>query len=370
MTDMPAPAGPLVGLRVLEFGAIGPVPFCGMLLADLGADVVRIDRPGHGREGAAAITYRARRSVVLDLKSPDGQAAARAMAGRADVLIEGWRPGVMERLGLAPDRLLAANPRLVIGRMTGWGQDGPMAARAGHDINYIALTGILHAIGPADQPIPPLNLIGDFGGGALYLAMGVLAALWHARATGEGQVVDCAMTDGAASLFAMIMGERAAGTWTGARMANRLDGGAPFYRTYRCADGRFLAVGAVEPQFFRAFLSVIGLDPDAWMPLDRTRWPAAADAIAAQVGLRDRDAWMALFDGIDACVAPVLTMDEAPHHPHNVARGTFQTLDGVVQPAPAPRFSRTPGRTPFGVPAIGQHGLDVLQDWAVTFEKA
>ncbi len=336
--------GPLTGVRVVEFAGIGPAPFCGMLLSDLGAEVVRIDRPGARDVAPFDVTHRGRRTLHLDLKATDAKATCLAIIARSDILIEGFRPGVMERLGLGPDEALAANPKLVFGRMTGWGQTGPFAHAAGHDMNYIALSGALHAVGTVEKPIPPLNLVGDFGGGALYLAFGVLAALTHARATGQGQVVDVAMTDGSASLMAMMYGFKAMGMWRDERRSNLLDGGAPFYDTYRCADGGWLAVGALEPQFYAALLAGLEIDAST-LPsqMDRDRWGEIHTAIGAAVATRSRDAWMEVFAGTDACVAPVLTLAEAPHHPHNVARGTFTSPGGVDQPAPAPRFSKTPG---------------------------
>ena len=322
---------------------IGPAPFCGMLLADMGADVIRIERPGAPPAKAGDVTARGKRAIRLDLKDSSAVTQLLDMLPTADALIEGFRPGVMERLGLGPAESQARNPSLVYGRMTGWGQSGPLAPTAGHDINYIAISGALEAIGPADAPVPPLNLVGDYGGGGMLLAMGVLAALLHARRTGEGQVVDAAMSDGAALLMAPIYGMRAVGRWDAPRGGNLLDGGAPFYGTYRCADGKFLAVGPIEPQFFAEFIQGIGL-PEAEFSgrAHAAAWPALRARIAAVLMTRTRDDWAALFHGTDACVAPVLTMAEAPSHPHNLARGTFIELDGVVQPAAAPRFSALP----------------------------
>ncbi|CAN5382402.1 CaiB/BaiF CoA-transferase family protein [soil metagenome] len=360
--DRATGSGPLTGVRVLEFAGIGPAPFCGMLLSDLGAEVVRIDRPGARDVAPFDVTNRGRRTLRLDLKSPDGVTACLKLIAGADILIEGFRPGVMERLGLGPEPALAANRRLVFGRMTGWGQTGPFAQAAGHDMNYIALSGALHAVGTEEKPIPPLNLVGDFGGGALYLAFGVLAALTHARTTGEGQVVDVAMTDGSASLMAMMYGFKAMGMWRDERRSNLLDGGAPFYDTYRCADGGWLAVGALEPQFYAALLSGLEIDA-ATLPsqMDRDRWGEIRSAIGGAIATRGRDAWMEVFAGTDACVAPVLTLAEAPHHPQNVARGTFASPGGVDQPAPAPRFSATPGTVQAGA-AVEVDAL--LAEWA------
>ena len=348
-------AGPLRGVRVLEMDAIGPVPFCGMLLADLGADVLQAVRPGQsGRPGRAEpgdrrfdVTGRSRRAIEADVKQPGGLALVRDLAGRADILIEGNRPGVMERLGLGPDVLHAANRRLVYGRMTGWGQTGPLAATAGHDINYIALSGALHAIGRADgPPVAPLNLAGDYGGGALYLAFGVVCALLEARSSGRGQVVDAAMTDGSASLMSLFTGLFARGAWTMERGVNLLDGGAPWYGVYETADGRHVAVGALEEPFWRALLDGLGLDAGAFSRADRTQWPAIRATLTDVFLTRPRDAWGELFAQTDACVTPILDLEEAAKHPHNQARGTFVTVEGVMQPAPAPRFDRTPSAAP------------------------
>jgi alpha-methylacyl-CoA racemase len=331
--------GVLRGVRVLELAAIGPVPWCGMLLADMGADVVRIERPG-----TAARTepmQRGRRTVELDLKTPGGAAAALSLAAHAEVLLEGMRPGTLEKLGLGPDACLAANPALVIARMTGWGQDGPLAARAGHDINYIALSGALHAIG-RERPVPPLNLVGDYGGGGAFLAIGLLAALLDARATGRGQVVDVAMTDGSAALMALQYERLATGQWRDERGANPLDGGAPWYDVYETSDGGWMAVGAIEPQFYAQLLAGLGLDPQA-VP-DRARredWPALRQLFADCFRQRTRDEWAAHFEPTDACVTPVLSMAQAPKHPHNLARGTFARWSGKTVPAAAPRFGKS-----------------------------
>ncbi|UZK66120.1 CaiB/BaiF CoA transferase family protein [Sphingomonas sp. M1-B02] len=365
-------SGPLAGIRIIEFAGIGPAPFCGMLLADLGADVLRIDRAGAGGGASGlggtrfAVTERGRRSVALDLKRPEAIEACFKLIEKADALFEGFRPGVMERLGLGPDAALARNPRLVYGRMTGWGQSGPYAAAAGHDMNYIALSGALDAIGTADKPIPPLNLVGDFGGGALYLAFGMLAALLHARTSGEGQVVDCAMSDGAASLMAMFYGFSAAGMWGGGRRGNFLDGGAHFYDSYRCADGKWLAVAAIEPQFYAVLLDKLGVDDPAFAArMDPRAWPQLREKLATVIATRSQGEWTAIFDGSDACVAPILSMAEAPSHPHNVARGTFVECEGVVQPAPAPRFSATPGAIQGPPPANGAHTSEALAEWGL-----
>ncbi|HEY5757078.1 MAG TPA: CaiB/BaiF CoA-transferase family protein [Steroidobacter sp.] len=342
-TKRAASKGPLHGVRVLEFAGLGPAPFCGMLLSDLGAQVIRISRPNAPAQPFDAILDRGRSVLTVDLKQSAGVAACRALAGSADALIEGFRPGVLEKLGLGPDVLLKENPKLVYGRMTGWGQYGPNAHTAGHDINYIALSGALHSVGAADKPTPPLNLVGDFGGGALYLAMGVLAALLNARSTGVGQVVDCAMTDGAASLMSMMFAMRAGGDWREQRHANLLDGGAPFYDTYRCADDKWICVGALEIQFFTVLLNKLGMSvsdyPNHWDP---ACWPGMRARFEQIFQSQTQAHWCELLENSDACFAPVLPMSEAINHPHNVARGTFTTHSGIVQPAPAPRFSRTP----------------------------
>jgi alpha-methylacyl-CoA racemase len=356
--------GPLLGLKVLEFAGIGPGPFCGMLLSDLGADVVRIDRKTGASRGKTDVTARGRRSVALDLKSPAAVEACLKLMEAADAVFEGFRPGVMERLGLGPDVALARNPRLVFGRMTGWGQSGPYAQAAGHDMNYIAISGALGAIGTADKPIPPLNLVGDFGGGALYLAFGLLAGVIHARATGQGQVIDCAMSDGAASLMAMFYGFRAAGAWSETRRANLLDGGAHFYDTYRCADGEWISIASIEPQFYALLLEKTGItDVDRAAQMDRGQWPGMRERLAEVIEKKTRDEWRQIMDATDVCFAPVLSLDEAPKHPHNVARQTFVEVDGVTQPAPAPRFSASPGAIAGPPPAIGADNRSALAAW-------
>jgi alpha-methylacyl-CoA racemase len=356
--------GPLTGLKIVEFAGIGPGPFCGMLLSDLGADVIRIDRRGAGRGSPTDVTARGRRSVALDLKTPAAIEACLKLFEQADVVFEGFRPGVMERLGLGPDVALKRNPKLVYGRMTGWGQTGPYAQAAGHDQNYIAITGALHAIGTQDKPVPPLNLVGDFGGGALYLAFGLLAGVISARETGKGQVVDCAMSDGAASLMAMFYGMKAAGVWSNERRANLLDGGAHFYDTYQCSDGRWISIGSIEPQFYALLLEKTGVsDPDFQRQMDRSLWPQLREKLAAVIARKTRDEWTEIMAGTDVCFAPVLDLDEAPRHPHNAARQTFVEVAGVTQPAPAPRFSATPGAIQGPPPAIGAHTRDALADW-------
>ena len=356
--------GPLSGLKVVEFAGIGPGPFCGMLLSDLGADVVRIDRKGPGRASKTDITARGRKSVALDLKSPAAVEACLKLMEAADAVFEGFRPGVMERLGLGPDVALARNPKLVFGRMTGWGQTGPYAHAAGHDMNYIAISGALGAIGTAEKPIPPLNLVGDFGGGALYLAFGLLAGVIHARATGQGQVIDCAMSDGAASLMAMFYGFKAAGAWSDKRRSNLLDGGAHFYDTYQCADGKWIAIGSIEPQFYALLLEKTGIDDPAFKAqMDRSQWPALSEKLAAAIRGKTRDEWCDIMAGTDVCFGPVLSLEEAPRHAHNVARQTFVEIDGVIQPAPAPRFSATPGAIAGPPPAIGADNHSALERW-------
>jgi len=362
--------GPLAGLRVLEFEAIGPAPFAGMMLADMGADVLLVDRAtdarlGFGRERWYDVMMRGRRSVTLDLKSPQGMEAALRLCDRADVVIEGLRPGVMERLGLGPDAMLARNPRLVYGRMTGWGQHGPLAERAGHDINYIALSGVLHAMGrPGQPPAPPLNLVGDFGGGGMMLAFGIACAVIEARSSGRGQVIDAAMVDGVATLATMFGGMLATGAWTETRGANVLDGGAPWYDSYQTKDGRFVAIGAIEPKFYRELLARLQLlDTPLPEQQDRAGWPALRAVFTRTFASRTRDEWCAVFEGSDACFAPVLTFSEARTHPHALARSAFAKVGAVEQPAPAPRFDRTPGRTRRPPPERGELGREALQDW-------
>jgi alpha-methylacyl-CoA racemase len=362
--------GPLAGVRVVEFAGIGPGPFCAMLLADMGADVLRLDRiepvdVGLPVASELELLNRGRRSVAMDLKRPEAVAAVLRLLERADALIEGFRPGVLERLGLGPDVALARNPRLVYGRMTGYGQEGPLAHVPGHDINAIALAGVLHRMGPADaKPTIPLNLIGDFGGGALYLAFGIACALLEVARSGRGQVIDAAMVDGAAHLATMFHGLAAGGRWKGARGTNVLDGGAPWYQVYETRDGRWIAVGAIEQRFYEELLRRIGLDredlPDAQ---DEKRWPELRERFAARFREKTRDEWCALLETSEVCFAPVLAPHEAPAHPHNAARGTFVEVAGVTQPAPAPRFSRTPGGVQRPPPQPGEHTREALADW-------
>lgn len=356
-------AGPLTGIRIIEFAGIGPGPFCGMMLADHGAEVIRIDRPG-ARSLPSDALARSRRSIALDMKSSAGVRIARDLCRSADGIIEGFRPGVMERLGLGPDVLLGDHPALVYGRMTGWGQTGPWAHAAGHDINYIALSGVLHTVGGADgKPVPPVNYVGDFGGGAMMLAFGMVAALLAVKNGAPGQVIDAAMTDGSALLAAMTYSFKNAGMWRDETAANLLDGGAHFYDSYRCADGRFLAIGAIEPQFYALLRTHAGLDDAAFdAQHDRSQWPALKARLAEVIAGKTRDEWCAIFDGTDACVAPVLTLTEAPQHPHNVARGSFTEVGGQVQPAPAPRYSATPTAAPQPPRASGADADAILAD--------
>ncbi|MFF7209123.1 CaiB/BaiF CoA transferase family protein [Streptomyces sp. NPDC008238] len=366
--------GPLTGVRVVELAGVGPAPFAAMLLGDLGADVVRVDRPGGSRLGidpAHDVTNRNKRSVVADLKSEEGVRLVLDLAARADVLLEGNRPGVAERLGVGPADCHARNPRLVYGRMTGWGQDGPLAPRAGHDIGYIAVAGALGMIGPGDgPPAIPANLLGDYAGGSLYLVTGVLAALHHARTTGTGQVVDAAIVDGVAHLGAMIRGMAAAGGWQDRRGVNLLDGGCPYYAVYETADGGWMAVGALEPAFYAEFARLLGLPEDAPDRGDLGRWDELRAVIAARFRSRTRQEWTEVFEGSDACTAPVLSLAEAAAHPHLAARGTFAGPGGVTQPAPAPRFSVTPGalRRPPALP--GAHTAEVARDWDLPVPRA
>ena len=368
-------SGPLTGVRVVEIAGIGPGPFCAMMLADMGAEVLRIDRPGPTDLGLPveprfSVLTRGRRSVALDLKQPAAIAAVKRLMIRADALIEGFRPGVMERLGLGPDECLAANPRLVYGRMTGWGQEGPMAPAAGHDINYIALAGVLHSIGRrGSAPAPPLNLVGDFGGGGMYLAFGVVCALLEAGRSGRGQVVDAAMVDGAASLAAAVYGLRAKGMWNDERGDNILDSGAPWYDVYETQDGKYVAIGSIEGRFYGELLRLTGLTGEALPPQwEKARWGELRARLTEVFKQKTRDEWCRIMEGSDVCFAPVLSMAEAPAHPHNRARGTFVEVDGVAQPGPAPRFSRTPGAIARPPAAPGQHTEEALRDWGFSVD--
>jgi alpha-methylacyl-CoA racemase len=377
-TPVALTGGPLAGVRVVELAALGAAPYGVMLLADLGADVIRVDRPGAGSDPATLAhsgVWRNRRSIALDLKHPDARTVLGPLLASADVLVEGLRPGTMERLGLGPDVVLAAHPRLVYARMTGWGQAGPLAATAGHDLNYAALSGALHTVGAEGTAPPPVaNYLADNGGGGTFLAIGVLAALLERERSGQGQVIDVAMLDGAASLTSFVRGLAALGAWTDRRGTNLLDGGAPFYATYRCADGRWVAVGAIEPQFFAALIEGIGLDIDPGSQHDVARWPELRAAIAARFATRSRDEWAELLGTSDACVTPVLALDEVQRHPHNRARGTFgDELDGAVpdtarghaMPSPAPRLSRTPGSVRFPAPVPGADARAILSELGI-----
>ena len=361
--------GPLNGYRIVEMAGLGPAPFCAMLLSDMGADVVRIDREGGSNplDLEIDVLNRGRRSVALNLKTPEGIATAFALIARADAVIEGYRPGVMERLGLGPEECLAKNPRLVYGRMTGWGQEGPLAHAAGHDINYIALTGVLDAIGTDESVSPPLNLIGDFGGGALYLAFGVVCALLEARASGEGQVVDAAMVDGAAHLMTMMYGLSQQGKWTDKRQDNLLDGGAHFYGAFECADGKWIAIGSIEPQFYRLLLDTLGIDPGAeGVSQSKEDWQRMREQLRQTFLREPQSHWCELMEGTDICFAPVLSMADAPEHPHNKDRSVFVKDFGITQPGPAPRFSRTPGSIRRPPPQPGEHTAEVLKEWGIS----
>jgi alpha-methylacyl-CoA racemase len=359
--------GPLQGIRIVEFAGIGPGPFAAMLFSDMGADVIRVDRKGGRAPHKTEIALRGRKTVALDLKKPEAVEAALKLIEKADALIEGFRPGVMERLGLGPDIALKRNPKLVYGRMTGWGQTGTLAHAAGHDINYIALSGALHAIGrEGKKPVPPLNLVGDFGGGAMYLAFGVACGLVEAQKSGKGQVIDAAMTDGAASLMTMFYGFMASGFWQDKRASNMLDGATHFYDTYETKDGKYVSIGSIEPQFYKELMEKTGIKDEAFMAqMDRDAWPALTDKLADVIKTKTRDEWDAIMLGSDVCYAPVLSLTEAPKHPHNVARKTFLEMDGVVQPAPAPRFSRTAPEVTHG--PLPVNSADALAGWG--FDK-
>ena len=365
--------GVLSGYKIVEFAGIGPAPMCAMLLSDMGAEVLRVDRAeeanlGIPTEAKYGVLNRGRRSVAIDLKKKEGAEVALKLIAKADAVIEGFRPGVMERLGLGPEVCMARNPRLVFGRMTGWGQDGPLALAAGHDINYIALTGALHSIGrKGEAPVPPLNLVGDFGGGGVYLALGVVAGILEAQKSGKGQVIDVAMIDGASSLMAAIYGLRAAGRWTDERGENILDTGSHYYDVYETSDGKYISIGSIEPKFYTELLRLSGLQNEE-LPRqnDRPAWPALKDRVAKIFKTKTREEWCKIMEGSEVCFAPVLNMQEAPSHPHNRQRGTFVEVDGVVQPAPAPRFSRTPSaiQRPPAVP--GEHTDEALRDWGLS----
>ncbi|MCY1280831.1 Acetyl-CoA:oxalate CoA-transferase [compost metagenome] len=356
-------AGPLAGLKVVEMNAIGPAPFAAMILADMGAEVTRVDRHAAGFLSAdGSLLGRGRRSIVIDPRKPGANEVLLKLIDGADVLIEGFRPGVMERLGLSPDVCLSRNPKLIYGRMTGWGQSGPLAPTAGHDLNYIAITGLLNAMGHADRaPTPPLHLVGDMGGGAMFLLAGILAALFEVQKSGQGQVVDAAICDGAALLGSMYYDLRHQGLWGDQRQGNMLDGGAPFYGCYTCADGKFVSIGSIEPQFYQLLLTLCGIDdPSFKNQWDKSEWPVLRSKLEAMFLTRSRDEWTQLLEGSDACFAPVLDFSEAPAHPHNQARGVFMETDGVCHPAPAPRLSRTPVQAG-GVVKNGTHTVEILQ---------
>lgn len=361
--------GPLAGIKIVEMAGVGPGPFCAMLLADMGADVIRLERPGGSN--LLGLNYdilnRGRRSVEVDLKTPEGVERVLKLVEKADGLIEGFRPGVMERLGLGPDICLARNERLVFGRMTGWGQDGPLAKAAGHDINYAALTGALHAIGTKESgPIPPMNLVADFGGGAMYLAFGLVCGLLEAKSSGKGQVIDAAMVDGASHMMAMAYAMFGENKWVDDRESNMLDGAAHFYGCYECSDGKWISIGSIEPQFYELLLDKAGItDPDFNRQMEVQLWPDLKEKLAVIFKAKSREAWCELMEGTDICFAPVMSMAEAPNHPHLKARGTYVNYDGVIQPAPAPRFSRTEVSIQSSPPQPGQHTDEVLADWGV-----
>ena len=361
--------GPLNGIKIIEMAGIGPGPFCAMLLADMGADVIRVDRPGG--TNLLGLDYdilnRGRRSIEIDLKSSEGVQTVLDLVEKADGLIEGYRPGVMEKLGLSPDACFERNPKLVYGRMTGWGQDGPLSKAAGHDINYVAITGALHAIGTKESgPVPPLNLIGDFGGGAMYLGFGMVCGLLEAKSSGEGQVTDAAMSDGASLLMAGIYNLHNYKKWMDERESNLLDGGAHFYGCYECADGKWISIGSIEPQFYAELLQKAEIDdPDFKTQMDQKKWPVLKKKLAEKFRTKSRDDWCAIMEGSDICFAPVLDMAEAPQHPHNKARHTFVEQDNVLQPAPAPRFSRTKPEIRRAPPKAGEHTEEILKDWGV-----
>lgn len=358
--------GPLAGIRVVEMAGIGPGPFAAMMLSDMGAEVIRVDRLNQKGAGHRAnVLNRGRKSIALDLKNPKGVDTALRLIGRADVVIEGFRPGVMERLGLGPEICLENNPRLVYGRMTGWGQHGPLAKAAGHDINYISIGGALGAMGYADRPpAPPLNLVGDFGGGALYLVTGILAALIERGSSGSGQVVDAAMTDGTANLLTPFYGLMAMGMWTTDRFSNRLDGGAYYYGSYECSDGKHISIGSLEPQFYALLVETLGIDDPSFQDqLNEEAWAGKREKLVEIFKTKTQQQWCELMEGTDICFAPVLNLAEAPDHPHNKARNTFLDFEGVTQPAPAPRFSRTPSKIQRSAAMVGEHTEEVLLDW-------
>ena len=364
--------GPLTGIRVVEMAGIGPGPFTAMMLSDLGAEVIRVDRLSHKGTGQRAnVLNRGRKSIAVDLKNPRGVETTLRLIEQADVVLEGFRPGVMERLGLGPEECLSVNPRLIFGRMTGWGQTGPLSQAAGHDINYISIAGALGAMGYADRPpAPPLNLVGDFGGGAMYLLTGILAALVERATSGQGQIIDAAMTDGTASLLSPFFGLMAMNMWTTDRFSNRLDGGAFYYGSYECSDGKYISIGSLEPQFYALLLEKAEItDPEFQEQLDEAAWPAKREKLNQLFKTRTRQQWCDIMEGTDVCFAPVLDLKEAPTHPHNIDRKTFVELEGVVQPAPAPRFSRTQGEIQGPAAMAGEHTREVLSAWNFTDQE-
>jgi len=364
--------GPLTGIRVVEMAGIGPGPFTAMMLSDLGAEVIRVDRISHKGTGHRAnVLNRGRKSIAVDLKNPRGVETTLRLIEQADVVLEGFRPGVMERLGLGPEECLSVNPRLIFGRMTGWGQTGPLSQAAWHDINYISIAGALGAMGYADRPpAPPLNLVGDFGGGAMYLLTGILAALVERATSGQGQIIDAAMTDGTASLLSPFFGLMAMNMWTTDRFSNRLDGGAFYYGSYECSDGKYISIGSLEPQFYALLLEKAEItDPEFQEQLDEAAWPAKREKLNQLFKTRTRQQWCDIMEGTDVCFAPVLDLKEAPTHPHNIDRKTFVELEGVVQPAPAPRFSRTQGEIQGPAARAGEHTREVLSAWNFTDQE-
>ncbi|MEK9649369.1 MAG: CaiB/BaiF CoA-transferase family protein [Gammaproteobacteria bacterium] len=365
-------SGPLTGIKVLEFSGIGPGPFCGMMLADLGAEVIRLDRPqAHGKGNPMDFQNRSKKSITANLKNPDTVSEIMKIIKNVDAIIEGFRPGVMEKLGLGPEECLLANPRLVYGRMTGWGQEGPLAHAAGHDINYIALTGALDSIGRKNEtPPPPLNLIGDYGGGGMMLAYGILAGIINVRNGGSGQVVDAAMVDGASALMAMFYSFKASGFWREERGSNLLDGGAHFYDTFKCKDNKYLSVGSIEPQFYAILLEKLELTDERFkQQMNSALWPELKESIANRILTKTRDEWSAIFDGTDACVAPVLSLSEAPENEHLKARKTFIEVEGYIQPAPAPRFSKTANQVKHAASKAGQHNLEISELYGLDISR-
>ncbi|MBA3028293.1 MAG: CoA transferase [Desulfobacteraceae bacterium] len=363
--------GPLKGIKIIEIAGIGPGPFCAMMLADMGADIIRVDRKGNPGLGKMDLLNRSRRSIAVDLKKPEAVELVLKLVEKADGIMEGFRPGVMEKLGLGPEVCLKRNPKIVFGRMTGWGQDGPLALAAGHDINYISIAGVLHAIGHAGgKPVPPLNLVGDFGGGGMFLAFGMVCGILEAAKSGKGQVVDAAMVDGAASLMTLMWGLKTMGMWTDERGVNLLDTGAHFYDAYETADGKYISIGSIEPQFYQLLLKLAKIDdPDFAYQQNREKWPELKEKITRIFKTKTREEWCKIMEGSDVCFAPVLSMEEALQHPHNIARSTFIEVDGVSQPAPAPRFSRTVAEISGPPPLAGEHNETALLDWGLSKDE-